>query len=215
MKKIIFLFACVMTILLTSCNSCGSQNQETEKKDSVEAKGGLVVENLISTDRQHMFLHYKNDYRWYETCILMKNFLDEEDNEEIAGVSNVFQYIFNEVETETETSFDVNVVLFSHTPDTTAIEVKDGFWVGDSPLNEEEIKVTFAEAFEKLMESNYPKPHSRHCVLRREVGPIGGVAPQYIFGNQKAQIYVDAKTGNVTDKNPAFGDFGMPLGEWP
>lgn len=54
------------------------------------------------------------------------------------------------------------------------------------------------------MASNFPKPHSRNCVLRREIGPIPDVNPQYIFGNTKSQLYVDAVTGSVTNHTPAF-----------
>jgi hypothetical protein len=85
----------------------------------------------------------------------------------------------------------------------------------DSPLDKEPVKVTFAEALEKLNQVNFPKPHSRYCVLRKEVGPKDANV-QYIFGNSHAQLYVDAVTGEVTDHNPVFGgDLGKPLGEWP
>ena len=82
-------------------------------------------------------------------------------------------------------------------------------------MDKEPIKITFAEALEKLNQVNFPKPHSRYCVLRKEVGPKDANV-QYIFGNSKAQLYVDAVTGEVTDLNPVFGgDLGKPLGEWP
>ena len=103
-----------------------------------------------------------------------------------------------------------------HTLDTSNIEVKEGFWVEDYPLNNEAVCISFEEAFTKLMEANCPKPHSRHCVLRKEIGPVDA-NPQYIFGNSRAQIYVDATTGEVSTINPAFPDANLngPLGEWP
>lgn len=70
-------------------------------------------------------------------------------------------------------------------------------------MNEEVINISYKEAYEKMMEANYPKPHSKHCVLRKEVGPYD-CNPQYIFGNIEAQIYVDAVTGAVSDQSPAF-----------
>lgn len=159
-----------------------------------------------------MYNNYGGDYRYYETCILLKDFLDtEECDGSIEGISNVFQYV-TQIDS---TSFDVQVVLSAYANGKHVYEVKDAFWVGDDPMNDEAIKVTYKQAFERVMQSNFPKPHSRHCVLRKECGPKGGVAPQYIFGNTRAQLYVDATTGDVTDKNPAFGDFGKPLGEWP
>ena len=71
------------------------------------------------------------------------------------------------------------------------------------------------QAYEKMMNANCPKPHSRHCVLRREVGPIADINPQYIFGNDQMQVYVDAMTGEVRTNNPVFPeDFKPELGAW-
>lgn len=205
------LIASIISALVITACKCNSDNQQVA--EPVVEDVTLVVENTVSMDKEAMFLNYSTDYRWYETCIVMQDYLDEETDGTIAGVSNVFQVVRN----REDNSYDTEVVLFAHTRNTNSEEVKIGLWVGDFPLNNEEINLTFAEAFEKVMETNYPKPHSRNCVLRREVGPTPNVAPQYIFGNQRYQIYVDAKTGNVTDSNPAFGglNLGTPLGEWP
>lgn len=83
-------------------------------------------------------------------------------------------------------------------------------------LNDELISLTFKEAYQKIMEINFPKPHSKQCVLRKPLGPID-CHPQYIFGNIRSQLYVDAITGGVTDKNPAFygSKFNSPVNNWP
>ena len=208
-KLILFVLLCAIFVGITSCNSC-------KKNEAVEAKVDttLVVENIISTDREAMTLQYDNDYRWYETCITVKDFYDSDSVGEpvVIGVSNIFQYIVE----QDSTCADVQVVLFTHVKDTCVVEARPGFWVGDMILNNEEIKLTFVDAYNKMMQANCPKPHSRQCVLRKELGPTLGVNPQYIFGNIQKQIYVDAVTGNVTDKNPVFPNtFNMPLGEWP
>jgi hypothetical protein len=83
------------------------------------------------------------------------------------------------------------------------IEEIEGFWVEDMTMNDEIISVTHQEAFRLANESNYPKPHSKNCVLRKEVGPIEA-NPQYIFGNLESQLYVDALTGDVADESPSF-----------
>lgn len=211
MKKFFYLMTLVLACtLFTGCNSCQSDNAKQENENSVQNVAELIVENTISTDRQYMHVNY-GDYRWYETCVLLKDFLDEECDGTISGISNIFQYIVS----QDSTSADVAVVLSAYGDGKHVYEVKEGFWVGDSPMNDEEIKVTFNEAFERMMKTNYPKPHSRHCVLRKELGPVEGVAPQYVFGNTQAQLYVDAVTGEVNDENPAFKGFGKPLGEWP
>lgn len=198
-----------LTVGFTSCNGC--KNEPTEPEATPEV-AKLIVENVTNADRQYMFTNYGGDYRWFESCIVLKDFLDEDCDGTVAGISNVFQVV-----EEQGNGADVFVILAAHTPDTTAYEIKHGFWVEDSPLNNEKIKVTFAQAFEKVNQVNLPKPHSRQVVLRKQVGPVDA-NPQYIFGNSHAQLYVDAVTGDVSDKNPCFPEdkgFKMPLGEWP
>lgn len=185
-----------------------------QKKDVVEpAVTELVVENAISLDRQAMNLAHGGDYRWYETGVQLKNWLDEENDGAIDLVVNVFQV----VEQYDSTSFDTFVYKYQHFSDGSANEEGiHGFWVEDYPLNEEVIKVSFKEAFEKVQEVNLPKPHTRQVVLRKQVGPVDA-NPQWIFGNLHSQIYVDAVTGAVSKDNPAFDglNLGTPLGEWP
>jgi hypothetical protein len=68
-----------------------------------------------------------------------------------------------------------------------------------------------------MMSVNFPKPHSKHVTLRNPVGPAA-VNAQWIFGNIKEQIWIDAVTGEAKKSNPAFPEekgFKMPLGEWP
>ena len=210
--------AVMFTLCISSCDKC-SKTEAPEVVDTVATTevvttGELIVENAISLDRQYMFVNYGGDYRWFETCIVLKDFLDEECDGTITGISNVFQVVDK---SEDGKSYDVHVILGAHTPDTTVYEVKNAFWIEDMPLEEEAIQVTFAEAFEKLMETNCPKPHSQHVVLRKQVAPLD-VNPQYIFGNMNEVVFVDAVTGEVNLKNPAFPEemgFKMPLGEWP
>jgi len=218
MKKLklflmIFLFSLVFG--LSSCNGCKSTPEEpVNNTTEVVNTANLVVENLVSMDRQDMFNNYAKDYRWFETCIVLKDFLDSEDCDgTVKGVSNIFQA----VEEKENGGADVFVVMYTHTPDTSNVEVVHSFWVEDLPMENEAIKITFKEAYDRVMATNAPKPHSQHVVLRKELGPIN-CNPQYIFGNQRAQLYVDAVTGEVKTSNPVFPEekgFKMPLGEWP
>lgn len=208
MKKfLVFLMGIMLMIGVSAC-TC-TQQKKTSEPETAE----LVVENVISLDRQAMNLAHDGDYRWYETGIQLKNFLDEENDGAIDLVVNVFQV----VEQYDSTSFDTFVYKYQHFSDGSVNEEGvHGFWVEDYPLENEAIKVTFKEAFEKVQEVNLPKPHTRQVVLRKQVGPVEA-NPQWIFGNLHSQIYVDAVTGAVSKDNPAFDglNLGTPLGEWP
>ena len=218
-KSILWMLALFVSLSIgfTSCDpKPKKQDAQIEKKAILEAfdevmpsDGTLTVENVISTDREYMYLHYKEDYRWYETTVVFADYLDGEAQDgSIKSVTSTFQVMYPD---EGGTSGDAVVVFITHDLNTIRIEAKEGIFVGDYALNSNPINVTFTEAYEKMMSANYVKPHSRYCVLRQPVGPK--VAnPQYIFGNNRAQIYVDAVNANVVDKNPSFG---KPLGEWP
>lgn len=209
MKKI--LIFSLLAFLVSGMISCSSCNKNKEKENT-EVVTDLNVENCISADREKMFLSHGKDYRWFETCMRLKSCLDEDNDGTLEELVNIFQVII-----DSESGYDTKVYKFQHFSDgVIAQDSTIGFWVEDSPLETETIKITYKEAFDKLMATNLPKPHSRYCTLRKQVGPKP-CNPQYIFGNTKSQIYVDAVNGNVTDKNPAFegGGFKMPLGEWP
>ena len=205
------------------CNDCTC--------DEAKFDGDLNVEHITATDRQQMFLNYAKDYRWFEIGITLKNYMDEDDtSSKVESVYNVFQTV-----TERGKSFDTQVVCIAHKGSMAGVETKSAFWVGDMLLNEECINLTFEQAYDRLMQANVVKPHSRQCVLRKELGPKEA-NPQYIFGNTSQHVYVDAVTGNVSTTNPAFEGFndddekvgyaftwlkkcksyvGGPLGEWP
>ena len=148
--------------------------------DTKKPLGTTTVENLISLDRETMRLNYSNNYRWYETNVQLKNYLDEENDGTFELVINVFQVI----EVIDDHSADTFVFKFKHINGETIKEQEHGFWIEDSPLNSEPIKVSFAEAYEKVMAVNLPKPHSRQVVLRKQIGPVSANA-QWIFGNMR------------------------------
>lgn len=193
MRKLIWIVLAAFMVSFVSCSKCSKKEEPTT--DSI--KSGLVVENTISSDKQFMSDNY-GEYRFYESCITLKNYLDSDTVMEIATVVNIFQI---EEERKEMKGYDTKVIKFTHTPKISAIEEIKGFWVEDFPLDS--VTVTFEEALEKINEVNMPKPHSKQCVLRKQVGPAPA-NPQYIFGNVKSQIYVDAINGNVSDENPAF-----------
>lgn len=197
MKKILFVLIGGLIIAGCSCSKKNPKEQEVAK---------IVVENTISTDREAMSLKNPN-YKWFETGVIFENYLDEENDGTISEVVNVFQTVEGD-----SISFDTKVFKFQHFSDGTfASDSIKGFWIENFPLNKEEIKVTFDSAFVLINQVNLPKPHSRYCTLRKPIGPKSCNA-QWVFGNIQSQIWVDAKTGEIRESNPAFPD-GFKI-EW-
>ena len=201
-----------LVLSFASCTGC-SKGDNTVKDSVVDSAVVLDFEHTIATDREAMYLK-GGDYRWFESCVLLKEYLDSENpTSEPVMISNVFQRII-----EKGNGFDTWVYKFQHFSDGTfAVDSVQGFWIEDNPLNEEVIALKYTEAFDKMMQTNSPKPHSKQCCLRNPLGPVACNA-QYVFGNVREQLWVDAKTGDVKNSNPAFPKekgFKMPLGEWP
>ena len=193
-----------------SCTGCNKE--DIKLQDSAVAV--LDVEHSIALDRQTMYVNYKDNYRWYETEILLTEFMDSDSatsNPEM--VVNVLQSIVEE-----GNGADVWVHKFQHFKDGTVLHDSiQGFWIENYALNDEVIKLKYTEAWDRMMAANYPKPHSRYVTLGNPIGPIA-INTQYIFGNIHEQIWVDAVTGDAKNSNPAFPEekgFKMPLGEWP
>lgn len=213
MKKVIaFIMTIILAFAMISC-SCSNGSTPVLGGDEVAVVDSMYVEHTVALDRQAMFLNHANDYRWYETGVQLNDWLDEDCDGTINMVVNVFQV----VEDRGAGSFDTFVVKYQHFADGSVNEEGvHGFWIEDYPMEEEEIKVTFVQAFDLVMRTNYPKPHTRQVVLRKEVGPKA-CNPQWIFGNLRSQLYVDAVTGEVRPTSPAFDglNLGTPLGEWP
>ncbi len=218
MKKFSLFGVCILVFAVALCTTfCGCRDRKVVPiaPDSVEALQPAVelnVEHIVSADRQRVYLTYGDSCRWFETSVTYVHYLDEGLGDSIRSVLDVFQYV-----KEVDHGYDTQVMCYCYTNDGSYEEaVYDGFMVDDEPLNDCELALSAKDAYERVMESNYVKPHSRKMVLRRQVGPVA-CNPQYIFGDVNVQLYVDAVTGEVTDKNPVFAglEVAMPLGEWP
>ena len=202
----------------SSCNGCSKATEQEPQTDSVEiavdSVAALNVENAISLDRQAMYMKSSGDYRWFETEILLPEFMDAEGaTSDPVMIVNVFQKVI-----ERGNGYDTFVYKFQHFNDGTVLtDSVQGFWIENWPLEDKEIKLTYAEAWDKMQQVNFPTPHSKHVTLRNPIGPVA-INTQWIFGNVKEQIWVDAVTGECKNSNPAFPEekgFKMPLGEWP
>ena len=204
----------LLTSLFISCAGCSSNKEDVKLQDSVVTTTVLDVEHSIALDRQAMYVNYKDNYRWYETEILLPEFMDSDSatsNPEM--IVNILQSVVEE-----GNGADVWVHKFQHFKNGEIVHDSiQGFWIENYALNDEVIKLKYTEAWDRMMAVNYPKPHSKHVTLRNPIGPVS-VNTQWIFGNIHEQIWIDAVTGDAKNSNPAFPEekgFKMPLGEWP
>jgi hypothetical protein len=209
------LFVLVCSLAIISCAGCKGNQESQEQETQATAVAPLTVEQAISMDREFMYLNHAKDYRWFETDLVLNDWFDSEDCDgSVESVLNVFQTVIQ----CSETTYDTMVYKITHEKGESLVDSVHGFYVEAVILNEEDIKLTYKEAYEVTTKVNLPKPHSKHCTLYKPVGPVD-CNPQYVFGNTKQQIWVDAVTGEATDSNPAFkgyeSSFGKPLGEWP
>ena len=212
MKKILGLITVLLVSLMISFSSCTNCSNQPVQKAQIEV--AIDVDHAIALDRQTMYVNYKDNYRWYETEILLPYFLDSDSvTSDPEMVVNVLQSIVEE-----GNGADVWVHKFQHFKDGTVVHDSiQGFWIENYALNDEVIKLNYTAAYDRMMQANFPKPHSRYVTLRNPIGPVA-INTQWIFGNINEQIWIDAVTGDAKNSNPAFPaekGFKMPLGEWP
>lgn len=214
-----FILTLLMGLVLSfaSCSGCSSKDNTAKDSaliDTISIKEAIDVDHAIALDRQTMYANYKDNYRWYETDILLPEFLNSENvTSDPVMVVNVLQSIVEE-----GNGADVWVHKFQHFKNGEVVHDSiQGFWIENYALNDEVIKLNYTAAYDRMMQSNFPKPHSRYVTLRNPIGPVA-INTQWIFGNIQEQIWIDAVTGDAKNSNPAFPEekgFKMPLGEWP
>ena len=212
MKKLLGLVLVFLVSMMISFSSCTNCSNQPVVKAQTEIVSTIDVDHAIALDRQTMYANYKDNYRWYETEILLPEFLDAENvTSDPEMVVNVLQSIVEE-----GNGADVWVHKFQHFKDGKVVHDSiQGFWIENYALNDEVIKLNYTAAYDRMMQSNFPKPHSRYVTLRNPIGPVA-INTQWIFGNIHEQIWIDAVTGDAKNSNPAFPkEFKMPLGEWP
>jgi hypothetical protein len=168
----------------------------------------IAVDKVIKADLDSMTAKYGDkDFRWYESLILLEDFMDSVADMKVAELVNIYQVVDDG---------DVHVYKTQHLSDGTVItDSIHSFWIEDYPLNYNDLKISYAKACELVSQVNLPKPHSRHICLRLSIGPQD-CNPQWIFGNTESQIWIDAVSGDARDSDPSFPDnLKKPLGEWP
>lgn len=177
------------------------KDKPEEASNDIDVITPGMAEKLLAKDFQSMIEVHKQDVTvWYTTLFELTDFLDSGNELNIDSLTNVFQSVYPK-----EKGSDVYVTSFKHKVGVSSKDVQQDFWMEDNPMIVFNPRITFEDALNKLMASNYPKPHSKQCALRNQVGPKSANA-QYIFGNVQEVLFVDSVTGEVSNKNPFFNN---------
>lgn len=179
-----------MMFAFSACNSCNKVEKEQ------------TVEDILTADYDYMVENYDTTFVWYEVEFILNDYFD---NEECDGTIKEFTNIFQVVTPIDSVNTNTFVVKMIHAGKTSAVETEEGFWCEDVAMIKDRMQITYNDAYQRMTESNYPKPHANTCTLRNALGPKIANS-QYIFGNATGQIYVDAVTGDVSDQSPAFDE---------
>lgn len=192
MKKVFYFLAALAVVAGIASCKCTRDADELVPEKTVAVDSAKVAE-IAAADSA--------DFIWFETGVEYDNFFDEDEPLAVAKVVSIFQVVKKD-----SLGVNTDVYIFGHELGVEDVDPEPihTFVIEDMPLDGAQVELTFADALERMFEANYPKPHSKQVVLRKELGPKPGVNPQYIFGNVEAQLYVDAMTGDVADKNPVY-----------
>lgn len=203
MKKTLLLSILAIACMFIGFTSCDPKAKKQENVKVLE----LTPERTVSNDREAMFLRTPKtaDLHWMQTGIVLTSFLTDENvmDATVMEVTNGFQ-----TQIESEKGIHTKVTLITTNTMSTDSLVMDGsFYFDNYPLDEKNIKLTFAEAVLRILETNCPKPQTRCMVLRCPVGPVHIDDAYFIAGDGNPgtpMVYVNARTGEVLTENPAF-----------
>ncbi len=220
MRKILFCMLTVIAVgMLTSCNGCGSKSAESADVTPTAANDydGVVqdftagVDHIIALHKQTMFnLANGQEFQWRNLQVAFNDSIKAEtlDCLHITDITDVFFYWS---EGSWVQYISTNVKKGTIIPD----RIRD-VWIEDSDMSEVEIRLMPEDVLNRLKEWNGVIPSSWGMVLRLPVGPRNCNA-QWVVGNARSPLFIDAVTGEITEWNPAFPipNVNGPLGEWP
>lgn len=213
MKKSILM--CLMLViagmLATGCSSCQSENKKQEIKEVVyHDYDGVIqdftagVSHIQALHRQTAYnlIHEKADvYQWRNSRILFNDTLTMEniDDIHITDINDVFYYWDNVKGPQVQYVND-NVKVGTQIP----YPIND-IWIEDDDMSDAPIKLTCEQAIQRLKEYNGILPKASFITLRLPLGPKR-CNPQWTFGGSQNVVFIDAVSGEIRDRNPAFYD---------
>ena len=187
--------AAMMTVSLTSCHKDKGSKQADYDNKAVEFTAGVDHIQALHRQTMHTLVDGKF-YCWYESKVLFNDSLKTETLDDIKAVdvTDIFQTFNPDLCQYISSNIEKGTIIPAPVPD---------LWMEDFDLSYAEIKLTVTDVLQKLKEWNGVIPPAIGMTLRKPVGPKPCNA-QWVMGNIMQVIFVDAVTGEVKEKNPAF-----------
>ena len=219
MKKILFCMLTVIAVgMMASCNGC-SKSEKPQEEATAAAAGydGVVqdftagVNSIAALHKQTMFsLCGGKKYEWRNLQVKFSDVITTEntDSLKVVDITDVFYYWDEGPWVQ---------YITSNVKDGTLVPARiPDVWIEDGDMSEAEIGLSAEDALARLKEWNGVVPTSQNMVLRMPVGPRRCNA-QWVIGNIGKVIFIDAVTGEIASRCPAFPipNANGPLGEWP
>lgn len=190
MKKLVFFLMAVMAICVASCHKSKKSEPVTVRTATQAVLDSLAV-GMDSVSA---------DYRYFETTFELATRIDSLDSCKVVKLQSIYQVVDT---LKGKPSVWVADFLTDSVKLTWTV-LEGAFWTEDVDLRHKDITLSLEDACDTLLKSNVVRPKSKFVVLRCPLGPIDCDA-QYIFGNDKSgTVFVNARTGAVSTKDPAF-----------
>jgi hypothetical protein len=223
-KLMLALVIAVLTVGMAFASCSGCAKSEELKVKSVEPVApwhdydGVIQDFTAGTShiqalhRQTMYgiiQHLQDDgrtivpdgkYQWRNSLVILNDTVtaDNIDQLHIVSIRDVFYYWSNKFGPQVQYITD-HVVYGNQIP----YPISD-VWIEDRDMSEQPIRLSAEEALLRLKEYNGILP--KDCdfiILRLPVGPKD-CNPQWVFGDTRDVLFIDAVTGEVRDYDPAF-----------
>lgn len=204
MKRILF---CVLAAVLlgatagvaTSCKGCKGKGAPAHEADYDGVKPDFTagVANIVALHRQTMHeLSGGKAFAWYETKVTLSDSVkaDALDGLYVTDVTDIFQTFAPDLCQPISSNVEKGTLIPEPTP---------GLWVEDFDLGGSEIALWPEDVLAVLERWNGILPPATGMTLRKPVGPKPCNA-QWVIGNIMQVVFVDAVTGEVSDRCPAF-----------
>lgn len=212
MKKLIFLFALMLTTLgmmsVCSCNGCKGGQEPKDEEPEVECHDyDGVVQDFTAGTEYIQALHRQTvnrvlgikTFEWRNSKVIFNDEITYEniDDLHITDINDVFFYVNEKGPWVQYVNSNVKGGLQIPWP------IQD-IWIEDRNLSDAEIILDAESVLQKLKEWNGVLPQGAKSIsLRRPTGPKDCNA-QWVLGSIDNPLFIDAVTGDVRDSNPAF-----------